>query len=209
MTRILEVALSAAMLLGAVASGAHAYPALPNLPNLDFTQFSGAAPKNGFTTVNPVGWTGGNGLIYIDAPTPGAQATDGNGGIPTYGNPVGSVPGNYVEADGNPDFESGFNYMVTGLKPGHTYTLSFYQGASTELGFTSTTGTTNQWIVGLGGSGFQVCYNCGPVSPVFGTEFDVLRCGRRYRDVAADDGPQRRNRRMAVCLGQPQGHVQQ
>src|ERR1700744_4229342 len=47
---------------------------LPGLTNLDFTQYTGSAPKGPFTSVNPVGWTGGNGLIYIDSTVPGHDA---------------------------------------------------------------------------------------------------------------------------------------
>jgi hypothetical protein len=65
-----------------------------------------------------------------------------------------------VEADGNPAFESGFNYLLTGLTPGTTYTLSFYQAASQQTTFTGA--TTEQWIVSLGTSGMQSSYpgNC-------------------------------------------------
>jgi hypothetical protein len=58
------------------------------------------------------------------------------------------VGGNYVEADGNPDFESVFFEEITGLTPGQTYTLSFYQAAGQQQGFTGD--TTEQWIVSLG-----------------------------------------------------------
>ena len=68
---------------------------------------------------------GGNGLIYINSPTAGANATSGNGGIPTYQAPSvipGLLPYNYVQADGNRSYESGFNYeTVTGLTAGTTY----------------------------------------------------------------------------------------
>jgi hypothetical protein len=65
-----------------------------------------------------------------------------------------------VEADGNPAFESGFNYLITGLTPGTTYTLSFYQAASQQRDFTGA--TTEQWIVSLGTSGMQSSFpgNC-------------------------------------------------
>jgi len=94
--------------------------------------------------------------------------------LTTYGNPTGSVKGNYVEADGNPYYESGFNYTVTGLTPGQTYTLTFYQGASEQTGFgyNPVTGTysptTNQWIVSLGTQGMQICSGCGPYNPTYG-----------------------------------------
>src|SRR5208283_196821 len=93
---------------------AQAFPVLPNLTNLNFTQYSGSAPKAAFTTVDPKGWTGGSGLIFIDSQV-FAQSAAGPVYLTTYANPAGSVTGNYVEADGNPHYESGFNYKVTGL----------------------------------------------------------------------------------------------
>ena len=121
------LALSAAMLLGAGA--AQAFPALPNLTNLNFATTANA-PKGSFGYVNPAGWTGGSGLIFIDSNATFAQSAAGPVYLTTYGNPAAGPGGNYVEADGNPIFESGFNYTVTGLTPGQTYTLTFYQGAS-------------------------------------------------------------------------------
>jgi hypothetical protein len=160
-----------------IASGAWAAnPSLPGLQNQNFTQYTGSAPKGSFTSVNPVGWTGGTGLIYIDSPTPPNSAA-GPIYLQTYGNPVGSIPGNYVEADGNPDYEGSFNYTVTGLTVGQEYTLNFYQGASSQTGFgfnpiTGMNGrTTNQWIISLNdvsAGGLQLCHNCGPVDPEFG-----------------------------------------
>lgn len=167
------MALSAALLLGAAAGGASAFPNLPNLQNQNFVNYTGVAPKASFNAVNPVGWTGGSGLIFIDSQT-FAQSAAGPVYLTTYGNPTGSVTGNYVEADGNPTFESGFNYTVTGLTVGQTYTLSFYQGASTQTGFGynpvvgHNTGTTNQWIVSLGTQGLNICYNCGGYDPLYG-----------------------------------------
>lgn len=155
-----------------MAGSARAYPYLPNLTNLDFLQYTGTTPKDSFANVNPVGWTGGTGLIFIDGPTQ-AQSAAGPVYLQTYGNPQGSVPGNYVEADGNPSFESGFNYTVTGLTIGQTYTMSFYQGASeqTTFGFNnytnSYTPTTNQWIVSLGTTGLTVG-GSGATDPVYG-----------------------------------------
>lgn len=74
---------------------------------------------------------------------------------------------NAVEADGNPDFESGFNFSISGLTPGQTYTLSFYQAASQQAGFGNGQDTTEQWIVSLGTSGLTLgC--CGPDDPTYG-----------------------------------------
>jgi len=139
-------------------------PALPNLTNLNFVDFTGSAPKNYFGNVDPVGWTGGSGLIFIAAP--GTSASDpttacGPTYLSTYGCPSNlAIPGGYneVEADGNPDFESGFNYLVTGLTPGTEYTLSFYQAASQQRGFVGD--TTQQWIVSLGTAGLTDCPGC-------------------------------------------------
>jgi hypothetical protein len=146
-----------AMALGSTAIGlslgwsglAQADPVLPNLTNLNFTHLT-ATPKVPFSSAGLVGWTGGSGLIEVDGQAFG-QSAAGGGGLETYANPVGSVVGNYIQADGNPTFESGFNYKVTGLTVGTTYSLSFYQGASQQVGFVGT--TTNQWIVALGAVG--------------------------------------------------------
>jgi len=144
--------------------GAYADPVLPNLENLNFLAYTGVAPKASFGSVDPVGWTGGKGLIYIDAP--GTSKTSpvtacGTTYLQTYGCPSNlAIAGgyNYVEADGNPDYESGFSYNVTGLTAGQTYMLSFYQAASQQTTFTGN--TTNQWVVSLGTSGLTDCAGC-------------------------------------------------
>jgi hypothetical protein len=129
---------------------AQANPVLPVGTDLDFTN-TATSPKGPFTSVAPVGWTGGGNLIFIDSTSiPGAQAASPGTYIQTYGNPSGSYSGNYVEADGNPSFENSFSRLLTGLTVGQTYQLSFYQGASQQVGFYGL--TTNQWIVSLGTS---------------------------------------------------------
>lgn len=146
-------AASTALCLSLAAHSALANPPLPvNNNNLNFTSVTNP-PKNSFTTVAPTGWSGGSGLIYVDGTSPTTNATSPIGGIPTYFAPS-IIPGpayNYVEADGNPYYESGFNTTVTGLVVGTTYTLSFDQAASQEVGFTGA--TTNQWAVALGAPG--------------------------------------------------------
>ena len=170
------VGLSAiALSLGLVGS-AQADPFLPNLENLNFLQYTGSPPKNSFTAVDPVGWTGGSGLIFIDAP--GTSNTSpvtacGPTYLQTYGCPSTlAISGGYneVEADGNPSFESGFNYTVTGLTPGQTYTLSFYQAGSQQTGFGNGLNTTEQWVVALGtvGSGLTPCFGCGSADSYYG-----------------------------------------
>jgi hypothetical protein len=155
MTRKMGLALSAAMLLATMASGAHA-DYLPGLENLNFEQYTGAAPKNYFTNVKPVGWVGGGSLIFIDGQTATTDASAPGTYIQTYGSPTGALPSawNYVEADGNPIYENSFSYEVSGLTIGKTYSLSFYQGASQQVGFNGA--TTNQWIVSLGTKGMSI-----------------------------------------------------
>lgn len=147
------------------APSASADPFLPGVKNLNFLDYTGSTPKNYFTRVNPVGWTGGSGLIFIDAP---GTADDGSY-LSVYSpfpknSPVG---GNFVEADGNPEFESGFNQTITGLTPGKTYTLSFYQAASQQVGFATGLATTERWVVSLGTAGLSL-RGGGPVDPVYG-----------------------------------------
>lgn len=152
--------------LSILTGSAQADPYLPGLTNLNFLSYTGSAPKDYFTNVDPTGWTkspGGN-LIFIDGP--GTSASDpttacGPVYLSTYGCPSAlAIPGGYniVEADGNPAFENGFQYQVTGLTVGQTYTLSFYQAASQQRNFIGN--TTEQWIVSLGTSGLTDCPGC-------------------------------------------------
>ena len=147
-----------------VASGSAAAIPLPGLTNLNFLSYTGSNPKNYFNNVDPTGWTGGTGLIFIVKPGTSSADPDtacGSTYLQTYGCPSNlAIPGgyNYVEADGNPAFESGFHYAISGLTAGETYTLSFYQAASQQTGFSGD--TTNQWIVSLGTAGLSVCPGC-------------------------------------------------
>ena len=147
---------------------------LPGLTNLNFLNYTGSAPKAAFTSVNPTGWTGGNGLIFITAPgTSSSSLTSACGPtyLSTYGCPSNlAIPGGYneVEADGNPSFESGFNYQLTGLTVGTTYTLSFYQAGGQQVGFANGLNTTEQWIVSLGTSGMSFCNGCGAADSYYG-----------------------------------------
>ncbi|MGO9443141.1 MAG: PEP-CTERM sorting domain-containing protein [Thiobacillaceae bacterium] len=147
-TWLLKSAALAGLSLLAYSAQADVLPAT----NLTFTDYTGSTPKDYFTNVKPVGWTFGNGgnLIFIDAP----GTADNGSYLSVYGpfptnSPVG---GNFVEADGNPDYESVFYEQITGLNPGQTYSLSFYQAAGQQQGFGNGNSTTEQWVVSLGTS---------------------------------------------------------
>jgi len=124
--------------------------------NLTFTNYSGTltpGTKTNFSALGLADWFRGpsapNGdLVYIDSP---GSATSGSGGYPVAG-PFPNPPpgGNFVQADGNPNYESTFDQTLTGLTPGHQYTLSFWQAAGQQTNFLNA--TTEQWIVSLGTS---------------------------------------------------------
>jgi hypothetical protein len=158
----------AAVSLSAVSLSVLAAPAradyLPNVSNLNFANYTGSAPNAQFTSVNPVGWTGGSGLINIIAPN--TNAVGPNTPYGPFPNPP--IAGNFVEADGNPVYESGFNQTITGLTVGTTYTLSFYQAGGQQVNFADGTPTTEQWIVSLGTSGLAVSTSGGPVDNTYG-----------------------------------------
>lgn len=155
--------------------------------NGEFTQYSnnngsvpGINPFSGFygpgsdqfQQVNPTGWVGGGGLIAITTangtqqigvnnpnaylqvygPTPGVTAS------PT--NPIPNpLPGsNFVEADGNPQFEDSFSYtQLSTLTVGKPYQLSFFVAYGQQTGFTGD--MTNQWVVALGKPGSSLLNN--------------------------------------------------
>jgi hypothetical protein len=155
--------------------GSQAGPIL-TVSNGEFTQNAGpGAPGTGndsFNNVNPIGWTSGSSgpggsLIYVT----NADAINNHTGsqLPVYGPSAGSpastsnpfpsppLPGNFVEADGNPFFGNSFSYQLSGLTVGQTYQLSFFEAFGQEVNFSSA--TTNQWIVGLGVAGSQFVFN--------------------------------------------------
>jgi len=152
-----------ALAVALVASWSHADPYLPGLTNQDFSSYTGSNPKAEFSAVKPTGWTGGTGLIFVVGQD-FANSPAGPIYLTTYGNPTGDVflspKSNYVEADGNPIYESGFQYVdLTGLTKGQSYSVTFYQGASQQKGYQGD--TTDQWIVSLGTEGLKVKPNPG------------------------------------------------
>jgi hypothetical protein len=135
------------------------------------TPGSGANGSDYFTNVNPVGWSAtgtpasNSNLIFV---TNQSGVNDNSLYLQVYNTQPVSGPaapfpapppgGNFVEADGNPTFEESFSYQLSGLTPGQTYSLSFFQAASQQQGFQGD--TTNQWIVGLGTpGGFNISYS--------------------------------------------------
>jgi hypothetical protein len=138
--------------IGAIAAcmalSVSAQAAVLPVANTAFTLYTGSAPKNGFNTVNPTNWTlnAGYNLVYVDAP---GTATSFTGGYGVAGNFVDPPSGgNFVQADGNPTFENVFYQTITGLTPGATYSLGFWQAAAQQAYFSGA--TTEQWIVALG-----------------------------------------------------------
>jgi hypothetical protein len=126
--------------------------------NLTFTDFTGFAPKTLFSVVNPVGWTGGMGLISIDAPGTATVNSQAHGNAyPVYG-PFPDSPsgGNFIQADGNPVLAGSFNQVIDGLTIGQDYSLTFWQAAGQQVGFIGD--TTEQWKVFFGTGSFAV--NC-------------------------------------------------
>ncbi|MGA9868415.1 MAG: PEP-CTERM sorting domain-containing protein [Acetobacteraceae bacterium] len=157
------VGLSAAA-LSLMAFAAQATP-LP-VQNLTFSDYSGAAPKDYFSTVDPAGWfrgpVVGDDLVFINAPGTATEYGGGPNSYPVYGPFLNPPPGgNFVQADGNPMYESSFEQVINGLVVGETYSLSFWQAAGQQQGFSGA--TTEQWKVFFGSTGgFSVDCSTNP-----------------------------------------------
>ena len=93
------------------------------------------------------GWSGGNNLTFIDFP---GTADDPAKYLTVYGPFPATSPdgGNFVEADGDGGFAGAFFQTIDNLVVGKSYTLTFYQAAGQQLGFTGS--TTEQWQVSFG-----------------------------------------------------------
>jgi hypothetical protein len=154
-----------AFALALTAYGAQA-DVLP-VQNLTFTQFNtpNLPPKTSFFLSNSVGWTGPgpNDLVMVDAPGTATETGTGPDSYPVYG-PFADPPpgGNFIQMDGNPTFENSFNQVINGLTAGTTYTLSFWQAAGQQTGFTGA--TTEQWKVFLAAAGGSFSVNCNGAS---------------------------------------------
>jgi hypothetical protein len=133
-----------ALLLGALGAGQAAHANL--VTNGSFSNASNGTGKTTFQG-NVAGWSGGGGLTYIDAP----GTADNGAYLSVYGPFPYQSPdgGNFVEADGDPNYRGAISQMIYGLTVGSSYTLSFYQASGQQLGFTGP--TTEQWLVTFGG----------------------------------------------------------
>jgi hypothetical protein len=161
-TRSLGMLGLSAFALALTAYGAQA-DVLP-VQNLLFDDFNSPsiAPKSIFTNANPVGWTGGTGLISIDAPGTADQVGNGGGNPYAVAGPFADPPpgGNFIQADGNPTFETSFNQVINNLTVGTDYSLSFWQAAGQQAGFAGA--TTEQWKIFFGTGSFAVNCNNSP-----------------------------------------------
>ena len=166
--RNLVIAGLAAVGFAAAAGTAVANPYLP-VSNLTFSTYSGSNPKGLFSAVNPAGWVRGTvanniDLVFIDAPGTATGFSSPN--YPVYG-PFADPPsgGNFIQADGNPDYESVFGQLLTGLVVGTQYDLSFYQAAGQQQSFSGP--TTEQWRVFFGTDLPSAITLSGPTAGVY------------------------------------------
>ena len=75
----------------------------------------------------------------------GLYALGSNGTTPNTPVPNSPTGGNFVAFDGDPAFNASISQTITGLTPGRTYMLSFWQGAAQQSGTNGA--TTEQWQV--------------------------------------------------------------
>jgi len=136
------ILLAAAALTSATA--AHAVTEL--VTNGSFSAATISAGQKANFSGHVTGWGGGAALTYIDAP---GTADDGSYLSVYKGFPATSPDGgNFVEADGDPSYRSAITQTISGLTVGSQYTLTFYQGAGQQVGFTGP--TTERWSVSFG-----------------------------------------------------------
>lgn len=92
-------------------------------------------------------WTGGANLTFIASP-----GTADNPGkyLPVYGPFPATSPdgGDFVLADGDPNYAGAFWQTIEGLTVGQTYELNFWQAAGQQLDFKGA--TTERWQVSFG-----------------------------------------------------------
>ncbi len=141
----MKLSLIAAAVL-ATATGAQAVELITNgsFEQTALTTKGSFQQRNG--TTNVTGWGGGAGLAFLD--TPGSA--DGNIYLAVYGPFAKTSPdgGNFVEADAAPSYANAITQTIKGLTIGQAYTLTFYQAAGQQKGFTGP--TTERWKVSFG-----------------------------------------------------------
>ncbi|HEY0203392.1 MAG TPA: DUF642 domain-containing protein [Acetobacteraceae bacterium] len=139
------IALSAVVLLSSLALSAHATQYVTN-GSFETTSLTakGYFATNGVSNVT--GWSGGGSLTFLDLP---GTADDGSY-LSVYGPFPATSPdgGKFVEADGDPSYRGAISQTINGLTPGQRYTLTFYQAAGQQSGFTGA--TTERWQVSFG-----------------------------------------------------------
>jgi hypothetical protein len=174
---------STALTLSLANYAADATP-LPGVNNLNFETCNGGgacAPKQYLSASGADGWivgppaASGSNYVFISGTSAGTNST--NGPLGTWAAPSvlsGLGAYNYIQADGNPIYESSFQQTIKGVTAGTTYSLSFYQAAGQQAPYW-TAPTTNQWVVALGnpGSYLQVNQPCEGHSPCAYSDSDV------------------------------------
>ncbi len=122
-----------AVALVAMTGTAVAGPNLVTNGSFEDTTLSTKGTFNGHVS----GWSGGSALTYLD--TPGTA--DNGAYLSVYGPFPKTSPdgGNFVEADGLPNYNSAIYQVLSGLTVGAYYTLTFDQAAGHLFFFTGTT----------------------------------------------------------------------
>ena len=134
-------------ILATLALAAAALPAAANLVVNGSFDANVTATKIGFQG-NVTGWTGGANLTFLAPP---GSADDLSQYLAVYGPFPTTSPdgGNFILADGDPNYAGAFSQTIAGLTIGQAYTLNFYQAAGQQAGFGGS--TTERWSVTFGG----------------------------------------------------------
>jgi hypothetical protein len=91
----------------------------------------------------------GNGATVASLLFPSTNGSAFNGGIGLWSISNPPTAGNIIAIDGDQTYTASLSQTITGLTPGESYQLQFYQAAAQQL---ATFGpTTEQWKVSLGG----------------------------------------------------------
>jgi hypothetical protein len=146
---------TAAALLGVIGIGPAAHANL-----ITNGTFVGANHFERLAGSNIAGWTtssSSNNLTFVDVPTGnnGSTTAGSNSTYPVQRDPgISPAGGNIIQSDGSPSYTAGIYQTISGLVFGESYTLTFYQAGSEQVGFSPPAGTTTteDWRVSLGTS---------------------------------------------------------